>query len=313
MGCSLFSGSPLQPFPAGYIDSAFAVPDGSALYFLHSVVSTLQILEQDLNAKPVTPHLTGHRAQEGEYWWNTDLYVSLRNPEGTWGEPRNLGPEINTEHMESSPWINDRRTLLIFTRESVADPSFSGSFISSRNSPEDPWGMPERLPGSLGDYAGTGFMDFHLVPSGNLYFWSEFLDGNGTLYWAESTGPRRWAEPERMPGIFQSDLHETQPWINDRETLFCFNRRGDDANTQLLCASRKDPAAEWEPPDAVPIEGIADENGYSVWGEPSFLDDGMLFLVRFNTGYPKWKSEILWAEKTGNGGYGTPREIVFVY
>jgi hypothetical protein len=44
----------LDPFPAGYIDSPYVVPDGSALYFLHGVASTLHMLTTDPSAEPVS-------------------------------------------------------------------------------------------------------------------------------------------------------------------------------------------------------------------------------------------------------------------
>src|SRR5512135_1980092 len=102
-GCALSSKTDLQSFPAGYIDSAYVVPDGSAIYFIHSVAATLDILQQNPSAKPITAHLPGHQAAEGPYWWNTDIYVSMKNPDGTWGQPQNLGSTINSEHMESGP------------------------------------------------------------------------------------------------------------------------------------------------------------------------------------------------------------------
>ena len=41
-----------------------------------------------------------------------DLYYSVRQQDGTWGRPRNLGPEINTPMSEESPFIHpDGRTL----------------------------------------------------------------------------------------------------------------------------------------------------------------------------------------------------------
>ena len=61
-GCTLPTQNNLQPFPAGYIDSAYVVPDGSAIYFIHSVAATLDILQQNPSAKPVTAHLPGHQA-----------------------------------------------------------------------------------------------------------------------------------------------------------------------------------------------------------------------------------------------------------
>lgn len=57
----------LRPFPAGYIDSPYVVPAGSALYFLHSTVSTIDMLQGNPSAKPVTAFLPGHQGQDGAY------------------------------------------------------------------------------------------------------------------------------------------------------------------------------------------------------------------------------------------------------
>jgi hypothetical protein len=311
VACSLLEPRKMQPFPASYIDSAYALPNGSAIYFLHSVVSTLEILEQNPSARPVTDHLPGHQSKDGGYWWNTDLYVSYKNPDGTWGQPQNLGPNINSEHMESSPWVNNDQTVLIYTRESLSDAELSGTFISHRESPDDPWGIPKRLPGELGMYGTTGYMDFHMTPSGNLYFWSELIEGNGTLYWARSIGPNQWSEAEQMPDYLQSELHETQPWVNDEETVLYFNRRGDDANTQLLRAARENSSVSWGPAEVVPLKGFSDANGYTVWGEPSFLRDGTMFFVRFDTSVENWCSEILVAKHQQDGSFGVPQRIIF--
>lgn len=308
-GCTLPSQNELPPFPAGYIDSAYVVPDGSAIYFLHSVVSTLQILTEDQSARPVTAHLPGHHGKSGPYWWNSDLYVSLKNPDGTWSHPQNLGPIVNSEHMESSPWTNDEQTVLIFSRWSVTESALSGTFISRRNSKGEPWGALEKLPGELGMYEETGYTDFHLVPSGNLYFWRD--EGKGALYWAQSIGPNQWAPAELMPEAFQSDVRDSQPWVNDAETRFCFSRLDDDANATLLCATRESASAEWGTPAAVQVTGFADANHYHVWAEPSFTKDGTMFFVRFDTSVPAWKAEILMSVPQRDGSFGAPQRLVF--
>lgn len=41
-----------------------------------------------------------------------DIWRSFRNSDGSWGEPQNLGPEVNTDGNEKSPFIHsDSRTL----------------------------------------------------------------------------------------------------------------------------------------------------------------------------------------------------------
>ena len=300
----------LKPFPAGYIDSPFIVPDGSTLYFIHSVVSTKDILTGNPDARPVTDFLPGHQGQDGPYWWNTDIYVSHRNPDGTWGKPQNLGPPINTEHMECCVWVNQDQTVLIFTRESVNDPSQSGSFISRRNSKNEPWGNPQRLPGILGDYQTYGFTDFHLSPAGNLYFWAK-TTGDGVLYWARNLGPNSWSNPAPLPQNFQTSLDETQPWVNDSETIIYFNRRGEDGNTELWTSTRTDPSVPWGTPQRVSVLGFADENGYRIWGEPSFTHDGKMFFVRFNTATKDWDAELMFADQNADGRYGPPEKLIF--
>jgi hypothetical protein len=299
----------LPPFPAGYIDSPFVVSDGSTLYFIHSVVSTYDIIVQNPDAQPSTPHLAGHQGAEGPYWWNTDLYLSRRNPDGTWGMPENLGPTVNTVHMESGPWVNAEQTMLIFTRESVDDPSASGSFVAVRESADDPWGEPVRLPGELGDYGSNGFSDFHLAPGGDLYFWGGIFEGTGDLYRARSTGPGEWAAAELLPGAFRTADDETQPWLSDDETVFLFNRRGDDGDTSLWRSTRSGASDEWGEPEEVVLTGFADAGGLAVWGEPCVVDDGTLFFMRFDTSVEDWIAQIMMAPLNPDGSYGPPEPV----
>jgi len=299
----------LKRFPAGYIDSVFVVPDGSALYFIHSPASTKDILTGNPHAKPVSEFLPGHTGRGGKYWWNTDIYVSHRNPDGTWGLPVNLGYPINTEHMECGPWVNEEQTVLIFTRESVGEPELSGTYICFRESKDQPWGEPKRLPGVLGEYGKYGYHDFHMTENGDLYFWSK-SSGNGVLYWAKRTGEFEWSSPEVLKP-FQSEKDETQPWLNGEGTRIYFNRRGEDGNTILMMSERDGDEEEWSEPKIVETRGFEDSNGYSLWGEPSFTESGEMFFVRFNTAYPDWQAEILVSKRAEDGGYELPLKVVF--
>jgi hypothetical protein len=46
----------------------------------------------------------------------TDLYLSLRQPDGTWGQARNLGPKINSGRFEFGARISPDKKYLFFTR-----------------------------------------------------------------------------------------------------------------------------------------------------------------------------------------------------
>jgi outer membrane protein OmpA-like peptidoglycan-associated protein/tetratricopeptide (TPR) repeat protein len=54
----------------------------------------------------------------------SDIYVSHRNPDGTWSAPQNAGPEINTIGNESCPFIHADNQTLYFTSD--GHPGYGG-------------------------------------------------------------------------------------------------------------------------------------------------------------------------------------------
>jgi hypothetical protein len=151
-----------------------------------------------------------------------------------------------------------------------------------------------------------------MTSGGNLYFWSK-SSGEGVLYWARRTVSDSWSDPEQQPQSLQTDSDETQPWVNDSETVIYFNRRGEDGNTQLMVSTRPDASSQWNAPQSVFLQGFADANGYLIWGEPSFTSDGRMFFVRFNTGTSDWDAELLFADKNEDGSYGPPQKLIFKF
>jgi len=75
-------------------------PDGKALIFASDRPNS---------------YFSYHRITEsfgGFLFGNTDLYVSFKQPDGSWGLPRNLGPFINTPGAERTPYLYaDGKTL----------------------------------------------------------------------------------------------------------------------------------------------------------------------------------------------------------
>jgi hypothetical protein len=56
---------------------------------------------------------------------NGDLYVSFRQTDGNWGEPINLGPEVNSDATEYCPMVTPDGRYLFFSRRRT-DPPDSG-------------------------------------------------------------------------------------------------------------------------------------------------------------------------------------------
>jgi hypothetical protein len=55
-----------------------------------------------------------------------DLYLILRQPDGTWSKPRNLGPKINSAYIEFGPRISPDKKYLFFNRSNGWDPGKHG-------------------------------------------------------------------------------------------------------------------------------------------------------------------------------------------
>lgn len=309
-----FPSQPLtgETFPDGYLDSPYVLPDGSAVYFLHSP-SPVKGFGFPWSSPACAPLAGHHATDQALYWFNSDLYVSRRNRDGSFGRPQNLGDAINTKHLECCPWVSDDETVLIFTRESLdnSDKSVTGNFISRRPNRNAPWGAPQRLPGPVGRYleGGGGLHDLHLAADGDIYAWSE-KPRPGRIFRLRRTGPWAWAAPEPVELGAPKGVSQSQPWIDRSGTLMAFNR-WTDMDRELWFARRSGRRAKWGQATRVPLRGFEDPNGHLVWGEPSFLRDGTLFFTRFNTARPGWAAELMEAPRNPDGSYGPPRKVRF--
>lgn len=109
----------------------------------------------------------------------SDIYVSRLQPDGRWGKPQNLGPDINTAGDESSPFIHaDNRTLYF---ASDGWPGVGGvDLFYSRKRIDGAWGKPENLgyPINTIDHDGSLFV---AADGKTAYFASDRSDSRGRL------------------------------------------------------------------------------------------------------------------------------------
>jgi hypothetical protein len=80
--------------------------------------------------------------REGGYG-ELDLYMSVRNEEGDWGEAFNLGPTINTRFNETAPFITMNDSALYFSSE--GHHTMGGFDIFKSVKMPSGWGMPENM------------------------------------------------------------------------------------------------------------------------------------------------------------------------
>jgi tetratricopeptide (TPR) repeat protein len=91
-----------------------------------------------------------------------DIYRSEKQRNGEWGEPVNLGPEINSPYNEQSPWISsDGRTMYFI---SFGHEKMGGyDIFFARQNPDGSWGKPVN-PGYPVNTTGD---DLYLAPLNN--------------------------------------------------------------------------------------------------------------------------------------------------
>lgn len=126
----------------------------------------------------------------------TDIWVSDLNPDGTWGQPKNLGENVNTMYDEMRPFIHpDGKTLYFSSRGHKGMGNFD--IYVSRFQPDGTWGKPENLGypiNTSGDELGI-----YVTADGNTAFYaSEQKDSYGQM------DIYRFAMPEKAKPVYTS-------------------------------------------------------------------------------------------------------------
>ena len=108
-----------------------------------------------------------------------DIYVSEKQPDGTWGPVKNLGPTINTDEDEIGPYIHPNGKSLYFS--SKGHPGMGGFDIFTSEMEENgEWNEPQ----NIGFPLNTVEHDVFFVPGGDgkSGYYSSEKDGSVNIY-----------------------------------------------------------------------------------------------------------------------------------
>ncbi|MCC7158173.1 MAG: PD40 domain-containing protein [Ignavibacteria bacterium] len=125
----------------------------------------------------------------GMYWGNTDLYVVLKEPDGSWSKTAiNLGPVINTQYTERTPFLHPDGKTLYFSSDGHTGLGKSDVFKSVRlnDSSWTEWSEPV----NLGKEINTPQEDwgYKISTDGNVAYFSTINDdgfGEEDIYYVE--------------------------------------------------------------------------------------------------------------------------------
>ncbi|WP_439881627.1 OmpA family protein [Pontibacter sp. MBLB2868] len=129
---------------------------------------------------------------------NSDIMVSERQPDGTWGAPESISDKVNTHDFESDAFITpDGKTLYYSTNHYSAKGDLD-IYMVQRNK-NGTWGEPK----SLGQVINTPYDDDSpfLAQDGTLFFSSKghnTMGGFDIFSSKYDSVARRWSTPENM-------------------------------------------------------------------------------------------------------------------
>jgi len=105
-----------------------------------------------------------------------DIYKTIQQANGTWSNPVNLGPEVNTKANEDAPFIHPNQKTLFFTSD--GHNSMGGRDIFMTQLVDTKWTSPENMGYPVNTTANDNY--FTLIADGTrAYFSSDRKGGQG--------------------------------------------------------------------------------------------------------------------------------------
>jgi Tol biopolymer transport system component len=144
-----------------------------------------------------------------------------------WTAPVNLGPMINSSFGENSPAISKDGLSLYFTSNRPGGLGVNDIWVSHRESPDAPWGVPANVASinsSMADLAPEISRDGH-----HLYFVSTRPGGfGGADLWVAARENTHddfgWETPVNLGPVINTSTDEGTPDIQGREFYFSRSR-----------------------------------------------------------------------------------------
>ncbi|HZI00665.1 MAG TPA: OmpA family protein, partial [Flavisolibacter sp.] len=109
----------------------------------------------------------------------SDIYVSHLLPNGSWTDPENLGPEINTASDETSPFIHADNQTLYFSSNTLPGYGEADLFLV-RKINDGKWGAPDNLGYPINTINEEGTI-FVAADGKTAYYSSDRSDSRGGL------------------------------------------------------------------------------------------------------------------------------------
>jgi outer membrane protein OmpA-like peptidoglycan-associated protein len=167
---------------------------------------------------------TGEKIDANDGMFYEDIYISTKDSLGKWGNPEDMGSNINTEYHDACVGLSpDGRELFIY--RSGDSKKNLGDIYESKLSGKT-WSEPQRL----GGHINSDFWEPSATTTSDektIIFSSDRPGGFGgtDLYVVKLESNGQWSEPKNMGHIINTKFDEDAPFIfSDNKTLFFCSR-----------------------------------------------------------------------------------------
>lgn len=153
-----------------------------------------------------------------------DVYVSTRNDDGKWNEPKNIGPPINTNTHDACVALSfDGNQMMIY--RTSADQLTGDLYIC--HATDSGWSEPQKL----GPEINTPFIETSACFSNDtsvIFFSSNKPGGLGgkDIYRIKKLPNGRWSAPMNLGPNVNSDKDEDSPYFHPDGVTLYFSSRG---------------------------------------------------------------------------------------
>ncbi len=226
--------------------------DGSKMIFTRRIDNDEDFYESDLNngiwskAKPVSGKINTNLnegaqniSQDGQWLIFTgcnypegqgscDLYIAYKTKNGSWTEPENMGPIVNTDFWESSPTLSPDKKDLYFASSQTGGYGGRDIWVTHRQT-NGKWGRPVNLGPEVNTGADESCPFIH-ADNQTLYFNSNGHMGYGMtdLFLSKKINDSTWGIAENLGyPINTIDDEGSLTVTSDGKTSYYASDRGD--------------------------------------------------------------------------------------
>lgn len=261
---SVLSTSAADINTTGYEDSPFLSADGQSFYFMYTPWTIWPVF---FGRPPYVlgPERAGHRINpDRNPWEDSDIYVSRREPDGSWSAPEGLGFNDNQADCCAMTWNG---TLFAYQR--TQRPSSALTDIYFVELVDGTW-VRTSAGANVNDPTASE-SNPHLSADGmTLYFTSNRAGGFGghDLWQSSRQADGSWAPPVNLGSTFNTVENEDQIWVSRDGRTAYFNR---EPGPTIMVSTRQ--GYRWSRPAVVKF-GTAVPPA----AEVSVTDDGQLMV-----------------------------------